>query len=348
MRIGIIGCGNIATPYARDLVTYPDLTLAALTDLDPARAAALAENYGGQVYPDLTTMLAEADLDLVVNLTFQRAHQEVTTTCLEAGKHVWSEKPLAMTYAGARQLVELAGRKGLRLGCSPFTYLGAAQQTASQWLREGRLGTVRAAYAEVNWGRIESWHPAPEAFYETGPLYDVGVYALTLLTAFLGPAQRVWAYGRILWPERVTKDGRSFAVTAPDYVVLFVEFGQHLVARVTANFYVTPSTPQQGIEFHGDFGSLHLSSWLIPEATVSFGEFGQPLAPVPLVREPDKGLRWGTGIHEMAQAIRAGRPHRATGLHAAHVVEIMEAAVQSIASGAPVELNSTFPLPAPM
>jgi predicted dehydrogenase len=347
-RVAIVGCGNIAGPYARDLVTYPDLVLAGMTDLDVSRAEALAEKYGGRVYPGLDALLADASVEVVVNLTTHHAHAGVTTACLEAGKHVWSEKPLALTHAEAQGLVALATRQGQRLGCAPFTWLGEAQQTAAQWLRAGKLGTVRAVLAEVNWGRIERWHPAPQAFYEVGPLYDVGVYPLMLLTAFFGPATRVTAFGRVLWPERRTKSGERFRVETPDFVVALIEFGEQLVTRLSVNFYVTQATHQQGIEFHGDDGSLHLGSWLIPEASLRYGAFGQPLEAVPLAREPGPGVRWGLGIHEMVAAIRAGQPHRVTGEHAAHVVEILEAAATSVQRQVSIPLHSSFPPPALM
>src|SRR6185295_17646095 len=136
--------------------------------------------------------------DIVINLTVHHAHYQVTKRALEAGKHVYSEKPLALTSSEARELVTLAASRGLRLGCSPSTFLGEAQQTAATVIRSGRLGPVRAVYAEVNWGRIETWHPAPAPFYDVGVLVDVGVYPLTLLTAFLGPARRVQASGGLL------------------------------------------------------------------------------------------------------------------------------------------------------
>src|SRR6185295_11959721 len=116
--------------------------------------------FGCRAYPSMEALLADERVELVVNLTIHHAHAATTRLCLEAGKHVHSEKPMALTYEDARGLVELARQKGLRLGCSPFTYMGEAQQTAWKAIREGKLGTVRVAYAEVNWGRIESWHPA--------------------------------------------------------------------------------------------------------------------------------------------------------------------------------------------
>src|SRR5207247_2620948 len=128
----------------------------------------------------------------------------VTTQCLRAAKHVHSEKPLAMTYPEALSLVSLARQQKVRLSCAPFTFMGVAQQTAGRLLREGSLGTVRLIYAEVNAGRIETWHPAPQSFYDVGPLFDVGGYPLAIILSFLGPARRVSAYGQVLSPQRHT------------------------------------------------------------------------------------------------------------------------------------------------
>jgi predicted dehydrogenase len=349
LRIAIVGCGNIAGPYARTLVTYPQLELAGMTDIDLARAAALSEKYGGTVYPSLDALLADPSIDLVVNLTIHHAHYAVTRQILEAGKHVVSEKPLALTYAEARELVELAARRGLRFGGTPFTFMGEAEQTAWQISREGKLGSVRVVYAEVNWGRIESWHPAPAPFYDVGPLFDVGVYPLMLLTAIFGPVRQVSSFGRVVYPDRVTKHGEPFHIATPDFAVTMLEFDGGLVGRLTTDFYVhTQNTSQRGIEFHGDLGSLTLSSWQDFNGTVRFAEFGKPFEDVPLVREAPAGTPWGMNVAELADAMREDRPHRATGEHAAHVVEILGAAAESMRIHAPMRITSSFARPAPM
>jgi predicted dehydrogenase len=348
IRVGIIGCGNIAEPYSRDLVLYPEIELVGAADLDPARAQALADKFDCRPYPAVEDLLADPGIDLVVNLTVHHAHYAVTRQCLQAGKHVHSEKPLAMSLAEAESLVELARAKNLRLGCAPFTYMGEAQQTAWKWIRDGRLGTVRVAYAEVNWGRIERWHPAPAPFYEVGALFDVGVYPLTLLTAIFGPARCVWAWSKVLKADRLTKQGVPFHIETPDFVVATIELANGLTVRLTTDFYVSPKGKQTGIEFHGDEGSVHLACWQRFDAAVEFAEFDKPYAPVPLVQEPPEGTRWGRSVADMAQAIIVDKPHRATGEHAAHIVEILCAAVESARSGAPVKVRSTFSPPAPM
>jgi predicted dehydrogenase len=148
LGIGIVGTGNIAGGYARDILTHPEIRLVAASDLDPVRAAAFAEARGCRAHASLDGLLADEAVDVVVNLTVHHAHFEVTRRALEAGRHVYSEKPLALRSTEARELIALAAARGLRLGCSPATFLGEAQQTAAAWIRDNRLGTVRAIYAD--------------------------------------------------------------------------------------------------------------------------------------------------------------------------------------------------------
>ena len=348
LRIGVVGCGNIAGPYAKTLQPYEQIELVGAADQEPQRARDFAATYGGKAYESLAELLADDRIDAVVNLTIHHAHPAVITQCLNAGKHVHSEKPLAMTYAEAKQLVDLAEEKGLRLSCSPITFMGEAQQTAWKVIREGRLGPVRVAYAEVNWGRIESWHPAPGPFYEVGALFDVGVYPLTVLTTIFGPARRALGYGKVLYPDRVTKEGVPFHIDTPDWVVAAVELADGMAVRLTTNFYVGQHSKQKGIEFHGDLGSLYMDSWQNFNAAVEFAEFRQSYEPVPYVKEPYPGTEWGRAVVELSDAIAEGRPQRATGAQAAHVVEILEAISTSIKEGRPVEIASSFTPPRPM
>ncbi|HEY4384151.1 MAG TPA: Gfo/Idh/MocA family oxidoreductase, partial [Ktedonobacteraceae bacterium] len=148
LNIAIVGCGNIAGGYAKTLQPYPHIHLLGATDVDLPRAEAYVAQYGGKVYSSLEEILADEAVDLVVNLTIHHAHASVITQCLQAGKDVYSEKPLALTSQEAQALVALAAEKGRRLSCAPMTILGEAQQTAWKLIREGQLGTVRLAYAE--------------------------------------------------------------------------------------------------------------------------------------------------------------------------------------------------------
>jgi predicted dehydrogenase len=347
LGIGIVGTGNIAGGYAKDALTHPEIRLVAATDLDPARAAGFGEEYGCRVHTSLDDLLADDSVDIVVNLTVHHAHHHVTKRALEAGHHVYSEKPLALRSSEARELVALAAARGLRLGCSPSTFLGEAQQTAAAWIRSGRLGAIRAVYADVNWGRIETWHPAPAPFFEVGVLVDVGVYPLTLVTTMLGRARSVRAWGWDLKPDRMTIEGTPFRIGSPDLILAAIELEGGTVVRLTASFYVgRPAKLTGSIEFHGDDASLALGSFHDFDATVEVGAYGESYEPVHHVRPAFRGTAWARGVAEMAGAIAEGRPHRASAEQAAHVVDILEAAAASMAdSGRRIEISSTFETP---
>lgn len=347
LGLGIVGTGNIAGGYAADIATHPGIRLVSATDLDPARAAAFAEQYGCGVAPTFEALLADPAVDIVVNLTIHHAHFEVTKRALEAGKHVYSEKPMALKHPEAAALADLARARGVRLGCSPSTFLGEAQQTAAAVVHGGRLGTVRAIYAEVNWGRIETWHPAPAPFYDVGVTVDVGLYPLTLITSMLGPARTVRASGWQLMPDRTTLDGSSFRIGSPDLEVALIELASGAVVRLTTSFYVGRPTKQRAsIEFHGDDASLYLESFERFDGAVQVGPFGGEFEDVPFVRPPYPGTAWARGVAEMAEAIVEGRPHRASAEMASHIVEILDGVAASRSDGGEVvPMSSTFEPP---
>ena len=345
MNVGIVGTGNIAGPYVKDLQASPQINISGVTDASPEKARAFGEEHGLEVYDTLDAMLADDSVELIANLTIHHAHYDVTTRCLSALKHVYSEKPLALTYREAKDLVALAEQKGVRLGASPFTFLGEAQQVAWRHLKAGELGTVRLAYAEVNWGRIESWHPNPAPFYEVGPLWDVGVYPLTFLTAVFGPVRQVTAYAKTLKTDRMTLDGAPFELNGPDFLVCLLEHTSGVLTRLTANFYVTQKSKQESsIEIHGDEKSLYLSSWFMPNGEVALAEFNEPYEPLPSVDAPGD-VPWGAGIRDMVDSIFKSRPHRVTGAQAAHIVDVLEAAYRSVRAGGAAVVTSDFPAP---
>ena len=347
LGVAVVGCGNISDAYGETTSAYPSVRIVGATDVDPSLSTAFVERFGGLVYPSLDEVLADPDVDAIVNLTFPAVHADVTTAALEAGKHVHSEKPLAGSYAEARALVELAEERGVRLSCTPITFLGEAQQTMWRLASSGAIGEVRVAYAEVNWNRIESWHPRPEPFYRIGPFADVGVYPLTILTAMFGPARRVTAFGTVVYPDRTTMDGEQFTPGAPDFGVAVVELASGTVVRLTANFYVSRLTKQGGIELHGDLGSIYLSDWQEFDASVELARFGEPYEPVQ-VDNPFPGTDWGRALDDLSHAVANGHPQRATGAHAAHIVEVLDAIATSITEGRAVDVTSTFTRPAPV
>lgn len=351
LRVAIVGCGNIAGQYGEALKRCPEIKILGAQDLDSARAQDWAGKYGGQAYASLDAVLADPSVEAVVNLTIQRAHVEVVTQCLAAGKHVHSEKPLAPTYAEAKKLVELAAAKGLRLSCAPVTWLGEAQQTAWKLIRDGHIGTPRVAYAAADWGRIETWHPNPAPFYATGPVFDVAVYPISLLTAWFGPVKKVTAGGGLLLPDRVAKDGKPFRIATEDWTASVLEFASGMQARLTANFYVMNASQWQAtLDFHGDAGSIN-TEWFASTAAVRHCANGGSYRRVPPLRESAGTGRWyvdwAAGVVGLARGLRAKQPHPTTGAHAAHVVEVMEAVHRALREGRAIHLTSDFHLPEP-
>jgi predicted dehydrogenase len=347
MRIALIGAGNIAGRYAAAIAREEALELVGATDLDAGRAETLVGEFGGRPYPDLAAVLADETVDTVVNLTVPRAHAEVTTAALEAGKHVHSEKPLALAHTEAVRLVELAQERRVRLSSAPATLMGEAQQTLWKHVREGAVGKVRAVYAEANWDRIERWHADPRSLYDVGPAVDVGVYPLAILTAMFGPVRRVNAFATTLEPERTLLDGTPFVPGAPDFVVALLEHEDGVVSRLTATFYVGPCK-QRGLEVHGDDGSLYMPTWAEANSRLELQQRGGEYATIPPVREPYPGTDWGRALVDLAHAIEGGRPHRAGAEHAAHVVEVLDAVARAGADGGSVRVSSSFPIPEPM
>lgn len=348
VRVAIVGCGFIAGAYAEGLSSYPEVELFGVADIDCARAEAFAARFGCKPFSSLAELLEADSIEVVVNLTIFDAHFDVTLQSLKAGKHVYSEKPLAHSHPEAERLVIEAKQRGLRLGCAPSVLLGEAQQTAWRVLRDGRLGTVRVVYAEANHGRPETWHPAPIPFYRVGALFDVGVYPLTLATAMLGPVRSVQATARMLQPDRRTTDGTPFELATPDWVLATLELEDGAVMRLTTNFYVSSHSSQTGLEFHGDEGSLHLVDWQRFDSKVEYAKFGQEYAPIRPLQKPYPGTEWCRGLADLARALIEDTPHRATGEHAAHVVEILAGITDSITLAKPVSIHSSFDPPSPV
>ena len=338
--VAIVGCGNVAGAYARQIKGYPHVKLLGAQDIDETRAVELTRQYGGKVYTSLEELLADEAVEIVVNLSIHHVHVEIIRQCLEAGKHVHTEKPLALDSKSAWELVRLAADRNLRLSSAPTTWLGEAQLKAWKKVREGAIGQPRVGYAEVNWGKIESWHPNPGPFYDVGPLFDVAVYPLTLLTAWFGPVTRVTAGGGILYKDRLTREGKPFTVNSPDWAAAVVEFSSGFTARVTASFYVGWTSTQSGLEIHGDRGTIRMDRWDVFDSPVYLASEETGKQPWRLVTEdpPAHGIEFARGLSDLALAIREDRPHKTRGAHAAHVVDIVEAILQSLRSGQAVEL----------
>jgi len=352
-RIGILGCGVISKVYAEKTAALPFLELTACADRIPARARALAEAHGVPQALEPEALLASDDVDVVVNLTVPGAHFETTRAALEAGKSVFSEKPLALSSAEAQELGELAERRGLRLGCAPDTFLGAGLQTCRKLLDEGAIGEPVSYTGFLMYPGPEAWHPGPDIFYQrgAGPLFDMGPYYLTALAVLLGPARRVTSSARITHAQRTIGSeplrGQTIDVEVPTHVSAVIDLEAGPVATLVTSFDVA-ATRLRNIEIQGTEGTL-----AVPDPN-TFG------GPVRLCRAGSR--EWeerplshanaaqsrGLGLADMVLAAREGRPHRASYELAAHVLEMMESILRASDEERHVALETRCERPAPL
>jgi len=342
LNVAILGAGNIAGPYAEDIAKYPYLKLLGVFDLDGSKAAELAAKHRVDVYISLEAMLSDADVDIVVNLSAHHAHFELTKRCLEAGKHLHSEKPLALTSVEAWKLIRLAETKALKLSCSPFTWMGNASRALRTLIGSGKIGEPKMIYAEVNWGFIETWHPSPASFHAVGSLWDVGVYPLSLITSIFGPACAVQTVGKCLQANRITRDGQPFKIDSPDWMVSIIDFKNNVSMRLTTSFYVGVSRQRATLEVHGDSGTIRMDDWLNFDGNVEFSTRTGEWESVEFEKGGDY-IRWGLAVSDLARAITEDRPPLASGSQAAHVVDILEACEKSAMKGNKVGIDSIFP-----
>lgn len=349
-KIGIIGCGNISSIYCEIAQTLENLELAACADLDVERAKARAAEFHIPKGITVKELLADPEIEIVINLTIPAAHAAVAKSVLQAGKSVYNEKPLSATLAEGRALLKLAQSKGLRVGCAPDTFLGGGLQTCRKLIDDGWIGTPVAAAANMLCHGHESWHPAPEFYYRAGggPLFDMGPYYLTALTSILGPVKRVSGSARASFAERTIttakRHGEKIAVEVPTHISGVLDFENGVVGTITTSFDVW-SHNQPCLEIYGSEGSLSLpdpNSFCGPVRIRRKG--ANDWSEVPSAYGYLENSRC-LGVAEMASAIRSKRPHRASGEMAFHVLEIMHAIHEASDTGRYVRLKSTMTRP---
>ncbi|KFN10153.1 MAG: Gfo/Idh/MocA family oxidoreductase [Paenibacillus macerans] len=354
IKVGIIGCGKISGIYMENCRKFAELELAACADLDLSRAREQAERYGIPRVCTVEELLGDPDIAIVINLTIPAAHAEVCLKALEAGKHVYVEKPLAVTREDGLTILETARRRGLLVGSAPETFFGAGIQTALKLIRDGAIGRPVSATAFMMSRGHEHWHPDPEFYYAKGggPMFDMGPYYLTALIQLLGPIRRIAGItGKALAERTITsekKRGQRVPVEVPTHVAGTLEFAQSAIATLITSFDVFGGSTLPPLEIHGTEGTL-----LVPDPNT----FGGPVkyrrlgatewTEAPLLPGYAENSR-GIGPADMAAALLRGRPHRASGELAYHVLEAMWGFHDSSDSGRYYEMQSTCTPPAPL
>lgn len=346
--VALVGAGTISGQYLKNLTSFPDLRVLAIADIDTERARTVADEYAVPNAGTVGEALAIPEVEVVVNLTIPAAHFEVAMAAVEAGKHVYGEKPLALTPDDGVKLMSAAAERGVLVGNAPDTFLGAGLQSAIRALDSGIIGQPLAAVAATRGPGPESWHPNPAFLFQrgAGPLFDIGPYYLTALVAALGPVERVAAVARTARRQRTIGSGplagQVFDVEVPTHTVALLDFQAGPTASATFSF--DSPVPERAIEITGTEGGLRL-----PDPNT----FGGPLRSydgdgwrdLPLTgSESGRGL----GVLDMARALRTGQPHRATGALGLHILEIMTAIAESAEHGDFRPVVSTVERPAPL
>ena len=351
--IGIIGCGNISSIYFKNLGLFQNTQVVACADMLLDRAQARAEEFGVPKALTVDQLLADPDVEIVVNLTIPVAHADVALAALEAGKHVYGEKPFTVTREQGRKVLELAKAKGLRTGCAPDTFLGGAHQTCRKLIEDGVIGEPIAANAFMLCHGHESWHPDPAFYYSKhggGPLMDMGPYYLTDLINLIGGIKRVSGSARATFPERTItsqpKHGEKIMVETPTHLVGVFDFDNGAIGTLVTSFDVW-AHGLPNIEIYGTEGSLK-----VPDPNGFGGKISvkrhdeKDWRDVPLTHGFAENGR-GVGVADMAAAIESGRPHRASGELAFHVLDVMQGVLDASASGTAYTPESRITRPAP-
>ena len=342
--VGVIGAGVISKEYLTNLTAFPDLHVHIVADLSEDAARTRAAEFGIGLSGSVDDALAHPDVEIVVNLTTPAAHVPVALAAVAAGKHVWSEKPFSLDRGSGRELLAAAEAAGVRLGCAPDTFLGAGLQTGLRSIRRGDIGTPLTALTLMQSPGPESWHPNPAFLFQegAGPLFDIGPYYLTTLVQAFGSIRRVAAVGSRSRDTRVIgsgpKAGETFGVSVPTHVSALVEYDGGQSSQSIFSF----DSP------HPRTGFLEITG---TEATIAFPDPNEFFGDVRVHRHgaddweviPAVGSVFsrGSGVLELARALRAGQPHRAQGATGFHILDAMAAITESMDTGAFVPVTSS-------
>lgn len=345
--VGVIGCGNISDIYLKNLSTvFTNVELVCVADLDTEKSTMQAEKYGTKAVTTRELLNNEA-VEIVLNITTPVSHRTVCEMALNAGKHVYVEKPLSLNTADGRFLLDLAIEKGLKIGGAPDTFLGAGIQTCKKLIEDGWIGDIVGANAFMLCHGHESWHPAPEFYYKAGggPMYDMGPYYLTALVALMGSIKMVAGMTKKAFDQRrITSEplnGTVIDVDVPTHLVAMLDFENGATGQLTTSFDVWGAEVPR-IEIYGTKGTLSVPDPNTFEGPVRvLTEHDQSFKEVPLCFDYAENSR-GLGVSQMAEAILTGddSTFEANGHMTYHVLEIMESIHKSWKEKRFVEVES--------
>jgi len=374
LKVGLVGCGNISDVYLQNSKKWDVMEIVACADKVKERAEEKYKKYGAKAC-SVEEIMKDPGIDVVLNLTNPQAHAGVCLSALKAGKHTYTEKPLAIDLKDGKEMISLAKSKNLFIGSAPDTFLGGRLQTARKLIDDGWIGEPISAVAFCAFHGHEVWHPDPGFFYKegAGPMLDMGVYYMTALISLLGPVNRVLGNTKKYFDKRTItsqpKYGQKIDVDIDTHITGVMEFKNNVTANIMMSFDVwDPTLPR--IEIYGKEGTLYMndddpyggpnifggsvrirrgkeSDWLEYPSNLPRKEQMSPLEGIPLLYDYNENSR-GVGLADMIYAIQSGRKNRASGEMAYHVLETMFGFFKSSEQGKYCEMESTCERPEPL
>lgn len=361
LKVGVIGCGNISAAYFRLSPLFRGIEMRACADINMDAAKARAREFKLRA-ETVDELLAAKDIDIVVNLTIPAVHYEVSKKVLDAGKHVYSEKPFVLSVREGLDLKKRAEKKGLRIGSAPDTFLGGAHQLARNLIDTGKVGKITSGTCFVMSHGMEHWHPNPDFFFQpgAGPVLDIGPYYVTNLIQLIGPVKQVAAVATTPAKERTIlskpRKGEKIPVDTPTTIHAILEFENGAVVTLNTSWDVWAHN-HAPMELYGEAGTLFVPDPNFFGGNVSYTEAGKAVKKLPKWEHPfavanekhSMGMMANyrtAGLADMALAIGEGRPHRCSMELALHAVDVMTAILKSGETGKSVTLRTTCERPA--
>jgi predicted dehydrogenase len=361
LGLGIVGCGNISTTYLSLAPLFRGIEIRACADIVPAAAEARARDHGVRAQT-VEALLDADDIDIIVNLTIPAAHHAVSRRALDAGKHVYSEKPLVLALDDGLDLKQRADKNGLRIGSAPDTFLGGAHQLGRALIDTGKVGRISGGTCFVMSRGMEHWHPNPDFFFQpgAGPILDLGPYHVTNLIQLIGPVKRVVALGATPRTHRTIgngpRHGERVPVGTPTTIHAVMEFTSGAVVTLAGSWDVW-SHGHAPMELYGEDGTVFLPDPNFFGGDVRFTEgatlvdklpdWKHPLG-VPNQTRPNGAVaNYRTaGLADMALSILEGRPHRCSLDLSLHAIDVLTGVLTSCETGDPVAMQTSCERPA--
>ena len=361
LGVGVIGCGNISKAYFSLAPLFKGVEMRACADINQESAKARAKEFGVRM-ETVDGLLKSDDVDIVVNLTIPAAHYDVSKQILDAGKHVYSEKPFVLSIKDGLDLKKRAEKKNLRIGSAPDTFFGGSHQLARNVVDSGKLGKITSGTCHVMSHGMEHWHPNPDFFFVEGggPILDLGPYYISNLIQLIGPVKRVAALTSIPATERTItskpRAGEKIPVTTPTTIHALMEFasGAAITFNASWDVWLHGHSP---MELYGELGTMHVPDPNFFGGDVRFSKGPKPVKKLPKWEHPfgvpnqmhSMGMMANyrtVGLADMAIAIMEGRPHRCSLDAALHAIDVMTGILKSGEAGKFVEMQTTCERPA--